>query len=187
MRKLKGVLTGLVLVTFISAVFAKSAVEPVKVVLSEANLWGTDVTFADGVYGTDGSVTFTAMYKYGGGGYTFNINGKAGINLKDYSTLEIEFDYETGAWEKPSVMPKFGVKYWGAGATFFNGGQALDWIDAESPKGTVKKSISLKGKSGKALRIGIVSNSWQWEGNGDGSNTGDDTVIIKVKSIKFVP
>lgn len=166
---------------------AAAPVEPITVTFSESTRWGTDATMADGTYGEDGSVTYTAMYKYGGGGYTFNINGKNGINLKDYSSVEIEFEYKTGAWEKPEVMPKFGVKYWGPGATFFNGGQPLDWIDAEEASGTITRTIDLTGKSGKALRIGVVSNAWQWAGNGNGNDKGDDTVIITVKKITFLP
>jgi len=162
-------------------------VEPITVVFSEATRWGTDATLADGVYGEDGSVKYTAMFKYGGGGYTFNINGKSGINLKDYSSCEIEFDYEPGSWEKADVMPKFGVKYWGPGASFFNGGQPLTWIDCEEMSGTVKQTIDLTGKSGKAIRIGVVANSWQWKGNGDGGNSGNDTAIITVKRITFLP
>lgn len=190
MKKTSLVVASLMLLT--GALFAapkKNAapVEPLTVTFSESTRWGTDATFADGVYGEDGSVTYTAMYRYGGGGYTFNINGKSGINLKDYSSCEIEFDYKTGSWEKPEVLPKFGVKYFGSGATFFNGGQPLDWIDAETPEGTITRTIDLTGKSGKAVRIGIVANSWQWAGNGDGGNTGDDTVIITVKKITFLP
>ncbi len=162
-------------------------VEPISVTFSESTRWGTDATLADGVYGEDGSVTYTAMYRYGGGGYTFNINGKTGINLKDYSSCEIEFEYKTGSWEKPEVMPKFGIKYFGSGATFFNGGQPLDWVDAEEPSGTITRTIDLTGKSGKAVRIGVLANSWQWAGNGDGGDKGDDTVIITVKKITFLP
>ncbi|BDC94004.1 hypothetical protein [Treponema bryantii] len=162
-------------------------VEPISVTFSESTRWGTDATLADGVYGEDGSVTYTAMYRYGGGGYTFNINGKTGINLKDYSSCEIEFEYKTGSWEKPEVMPKFGIKYFGSGATFFNGGQPLDWVDAEEPSGTITRTIDLTGKSGKAVRIGVLANSWQWAGNGNGNDKGDDTVIITVKKITFLP
>ena len=85
------------------------------------------------------------------------------------------------------LKTKFGIKYFGPGASFFNGGQAMDWIDAETPSGTISKTIDLTGKSGKAIRIGVLANSWQWAGNGDGGNKGDDTVIITVKKITFIP
>lgn len=186
MKKLRKCLVVLLSISLISVVFAKSAAL-VKVTLSEANVWGTDATLGDGVFAKDGSVTYTAMYRYGGGGYTFKINGKDGIDLKDYATCEIEFDYKTGSWEKPKVMPKFGIKYWGANGNFYSNGQPIDWVDSEALKGTVKRSIDLKGKTGKALYIGVLANSWMWEGNGDGANNGDDTVIITVKSIKFIP
>ncbi len=175
---------------FVGALFAApkktEPVEPQKVIFSEANRWGTDATLADGVY-ADGTVTYTAMYRYGGGGYTFKVNGKSGINLKNYSTCEIEFDYEVASWENQSVFPKFAVKTFGSGATFYNGGQALTYIDGEALKGTIKQSIDLSGKTGKIFNVGVVANSWQWAGNGNGNDTGDDTVVIKLKSITFLP
>lgn len=186
MKKLKRLLGCLALALLFSSAFAKEPAKPVTVTLAEANRWGTDATYADGVY-ENGTVTYTAMYRYGGGGYTFNINGKQGINLKDYSSVEIEFDYETGAWENSEIYPKFALKYFPSGASFYNGGQAISYFDADSMKGTIKQSFDISDKSGKALRVGIVANSWKWEGNGNGGDTGDDTVIIKVKSITFLP
>lgn len=188
----KSLLTIMIFATFLSLGFSKDK-EPAKevnVVFSTETQWGTDATMADGVYNADGSVTYSSMFRYGGGGYTFNIDGKQGINLKDYATCIVEFDYaiNPNAWENKDLTPKFAVKVYPNGATFYQGNIiALAYIDADATEGSIYQEIDLSKVNSKMLRVGVVANSWKWAGNGDGGSTGDDLCKITVKRISFIP
>lgn len=57
----------------------------------------------------DGSVTYTTSAQYSGGGYVFYIKeDKSVINLENYESISIDFDYETVAdkWASGASNPK---------------------------------------------------------------------------------
>jgi hypothetical protein len=54
--------------------------QPVSVKFSAENFGDDAQTLQDHVYNADGSVTYTAGFKYGGGGTSFLIDGKNGIS-----------------------------------------------------------------------------------------------------------
>lgn len=187
MKKIKVILSVLMLSALFTSVFAKEKepVEPVTVKLSAATQWENQATMQDGVYNSDGSVTYTSMFKYGGGGYAFNIDGKKGIDLKNYKTILIEFDYEAvEGWNDSAKFPKFGIKTWGPGTSFFQGGVGQTYPDADALSGTMTVEVDISAARGKALRVGVCSNAWKWVEEG-GSE--DDKVKITVKEITFLP
>lgn len=188
MKKIKVIISVLMLSALFTSVYAKAKekepVKPVSVKFSEATQWDNQATMQDGVYNSDGTVTYTSMFKYGGGGYAFDINGKTGINLKDYNTILVEFDYEVAdGWSNSAKFPKFGVKTWGQGKDFWSGtGQS--YPDGDALSGTMTVEVDISAAREKALRVGVVSNAWKWTDEG-GSE--DDKVKITVKEITFLP
>lgn len=164
---------------------APAPVEPIKVALTAANMAENQATMQNQVFNVDGSVTYDAMMKYGGGAVTFFINGKAGVNLKDYKTIHVEFDYAQGAsWKNPAKLPKFKIVTWGPGATFYQGAVDRCYFDADSAKGTMVYDLDIAAVSGKAVKIAIPLNAWQWDKEG-GSE--EDLVNMKIKSITLLP
>ena len=124
--------------------------QPVSVKFS-AETFGDDAqTLKDHVYNADGSVTYTAGFKYGGGGTSFLINGKNGISAKQYRTIHVEFDWEVadGNWSNPNAVPKFKVIGFGAGSSFYQGGDAINptYFDATSQSGSTAIDIDISNQ-----------------------------------------
>ena len=163
--------------------------QPVSVKFS-AETFGDDAqTLQDHIYNEDGSVTYTAGFKYGGGGTSFLINGKNGISAKQYNTIHVEFDWEVadGNWSNQNAVPKFKVIGFGPGSSFYQGGDALDptYFDATSQSGSTAIDIDISDKSKKVTKIGVLVNAWRWIEDNGGSE--DDLVKITVREITFLP
>lgn len=164
-------------------------VQPVSVKFS-AETFGDDAqTLQDHVYNADGSVTYTAGFKYGGGGTSFLIDGKNGISAKQYRTIHVEFDWEVaeGNWSNPNAVPKFKIIGFGAGSSFYQGGDAINptYFDSTSQSGSTALDIDISTQSKKVTKIGVLVNAWRWKEDNGGSE--DDLVKITVKEITFLP
>lgn len=169
-----------------------TASEPVQLVSVKfsAETFGDDAqTLQDHVYNEDGSVTYTAGFKYGGGGTSFLIDGKNGISAKQYRTIHVEFDWEVveGNWSNPNAVPKFKIIGFGAGSSFYQGGDAINptYFDSTSQSGSTALDIDISTQSKKVTKIGVLVNAWRWKEDNGGSE--DDLVKITVKEITFLP
>ncbi len=163
--------------------------QPVSVKFS-AETFGDDAqTLQDHVYNEDGSVTYTAGFKYGGGGTSFLINGKNGISAKQYKTIHVEFDWEVSEenWSNPNAVPKFKIIGFGPGSSFYQGGDAINptYFDSTSQSGSTALDIDISTQSKKVTKIGVLVNAWRWKEDNGGSE--DDLVKITVKEITFLP
>lgn len=164
---------------------AKAPIEPVSVTISEDNMGENQATMQNQVFNADGSVTYDAMMKYGGGGIQFSINGKTGVNLKDYKTIRVEFDYKIGpVYTNTNKVPKFKVCTYGPGSTFYQGSVDQGYFDADALEGSMTYDCEISKKTGKALKVAIPLNAWQWAADG-GSE--DDLVTMTIRSITFLP
>lgn len=186
MKKLKSVsVLLLVACSLFAAPKAKAPAEPVTVELSESNLAENQGTMQNQVFNSDGSVTYDAMMKYGGGGISFNINGKKGINLADYNTIHIEFDYKIGSsYKNTDMVPKFKVVTYGSGATFYKGGLDRAYFSADGLEGSIAFDCDISKVTGKAIKVAVPLNGWKWAEEGASD---DDLVTMTIKSITFLP
>jgi hypothetical protein len=191
MKKTSIILATLLLISgALSAAPKKAAapveIKPITVKLTEANLAENQGTMQNQVFNADGSVTYDAMMRYGGGGISFFINGpKEGINLKNYSTVHVVFDYKTvDGWKNSAKAPKFKIVTWGPGTTYYNGGVDRCYFDADELSGTYEYDLDVSAMSGKIIKIAVPLNAWKWVEDG-GSD--EDLVKMTIKEITFLP
>lgn len=85
----------------------------------------------------DGSVSYTAVAQYSGGGYYFYINeDKSAIKLEDYESINIVFDYEAGAWKEGAKEPQWCLNVLPEGGSFWEGAKTLKYFGGEK-KGSI--------------------------------------------------
>lgn len=156
----------------------------VTVATNADTVWEHGAVDEDIVFNDDGTVTYNSWFKYGGGGYAFNIfDGKQSLRISDYMSIELVFDYEIcDGWTNDELNPNFTIKGYPSGAKFFENTVDLGYINGDAHSGTITASVDLFGKGGKLQKIGVCSNAWQWAGDGE-----VDKVKITVKSISFTP
>lgn len=131
----------------------------------------------------DGSVTYTTSAQYSGGGYVFYIKeDKSVINLENYESISIDFDYEAvdGKWASEASNPKWCLNLYPEGAGFWNGATTLGYFDSTSAKGSMTHTYSVKDSDkGDYSAICLKLNAYQ-TGNAD-----TDECKVTIKSIKL--
>ena len=131
----------------------------------------------------DGSVTYTTSAQYSGGGYVFYIKeDKSVINLENYESISIDFDYETVAdkWASGASNPKWCLNLYPEGVGFWNGATTLEYFDSTSAKGSMSHTYSVKDSvNGDYSAICLKLNAYQ-TGNAD-----TDECKVTIKSIKL--
>ncbi|MBQ7970018.1 MAG: hypothetical protein IJ293_03410 [Treponema sp.] len=131
----------------------------------------------------DGSVTYTTSAQYSGGGYVFYIReDKSVINLENYESISIDFDYEAvdGKWASEASNPKWCLNLYPEGAGFWNGATTLGYFDSTSTKGSMTHTYSVKDSDkGDYSAICLKLNAYQ-TGNAD-----TDECKVTIKSIKL--
>lgn len=131
----------------------------------------------------DGSVTYTTSAQYSGGGYVFYIKeDKSVINLENYESISIDFDYEAvdGKWASEASNPKWCLNLYPEGAGFWNGATTLEYFDSTSAKGSMTHTYSVKDSDkGDYSAICLKLNAYQ-TGNAD-----TDECKVTIKSIKL--
>ena len=162
-----------------------TVIEPISVKISADNLAENQATMQNQVFNSDGSVTYDAMMKYGGGGISFYVDGKSGVKLSSYKKIRVEFDYSTDKrWANENVTPKFKIVTYGPGTTYFNGGVDQGYFDADSRSGSMVYEMDISKSSGKVVKIAVPLNAWKWVENG-GSE--EDLVTMTTTSITLLP
>lgn len=131
----------------------------------------------------DGSVSYTTSALYSGGGYVFYIKeDKSVINLENYESICIDFDYEVveGKWASEAPNPKWCLNLYKEGNDFY-GGETIDYFDSSSAKGTESYIYSVKDENkGEYNAICLKLNAYQ-SGNED-----TDECKVTIKSIKLI-
>ena len=131
----------------------------------------------------DGSVSYTTSAQYSGGGYVFYIKeDKSVINLENYESICIDFDYEVveGKWASEAPNPKWCLNLYKEGNDFY-GGETIDYFDSSSAKGTESYIYSVKDENkGEYNAICLKLNAYQ-SGNED-----TDECKVTIKSIKLI-
>ena len=131
----------------------------------------------------DGSVSYTTSAQYSGGGYVFYIKeDKSVINLENYESICIDFDYEVveGKWASEAPNPKWCLNLYKEGNDFY-GGETIDYFASSSAKGTESYIYSVKDENkGEYDAICLKLNAYQ-SGNED-----TDECKVTIKSIKLI-
>lgn len=160
-------------------------IEPISVKISADNMAENQATMQNQVFNADGSVTYDAMMKFGGGGISFFVDGKSGVKLSSYKKIRVEFDYSTDKkWKNENMTPKFKIVTWGPGTTYYNGGADQGYFDSEGRSGSMVYEMEISKPTGKVVKVAIPLNAWKWVENG-GSE--EDLVTMTIKSITLLP
>jgi enterochelin esterase-like enzyme len=143
---------------------------------------------------TDGSVSWVATAAGGGGGgVAFYVkSNKEEINIGNYESIDIEFDYNTveGKWNADAKKPGFCMRILPWDSTgMFGGYEDLEYFDTEEESGSFNYNIKIpdsfadKIKSSSdydcILGFALKFNDYQ-RGNDDG-----DQLKVQLKNVKF--
>lgn len=136
----------------------------------------------------DGSVSYTAIAQYSGGGYYFYINeDESAIKLEDYESINIVFDYEAGAWKEGAKEPQWCLNVLPEGAGFWTQGQGaaktLKYLGEQKKSGTYtldyKVADNKDVNSGEFIGICLKLNCYET------GNDKNDECKMTIKSIEF--
>ena len=142
----------------------------------------------------DGSISWVATAAGGaGGGVAFYFNSdKSEINIANYSSIELEFDYSpvAGKWSAKAQKPGFCMRILPWDSTgLFGGFEDLEYFDSTEESGTLKKTIlipdtfanKIKASSDfdSVLGFALKFNDYN-RGNADG-----DQLAVTLKSVKL--
>lgn len=138
-----------------------------------------DITLND-----DGSISYTAIAQYSGGGYYFYINeDKSAIKLEDYESINIVFDYEAGAWKEGAKEPQWCLNVLPEGGSFWEGAKTLKYFGEEKKSGTYTLNYKVADNdnvnSGEFIGICVKLNCY------DTGNDDNDECKMTIKSIEF--
>ena len=132
---------------------------------------------------SDGSITYNASAKYSGGGYIFYIKeDKSVINLENYESIEVEFDYETveGKWNSSAKNPQWCLNLVAEGGNFWNGATTLKYFGSNNKSGTqIYKYTIDSSNTGNFVGICIKLNTYK------SGNDESDECKMTIKSIKL--
>lgn len=132
----------------------------------------------------DGSVSYTAIAQYSGGGYYFYINeDKSAIKLEDYESINIVFDYEAGAWKEGAKEPQWCLNVLSEGGDFWKGAKTLKYFGEQKKSGTYtldyKVADNKDVNSGEFIGICLKLNCYET------GNDNNDECKMTIKSIEF--
>ena len=132
----------------------------------------------------DGSVSYTAIAQYSGGGYYFYINeDKSAIKLVDYESINIVFDYEAGAWKEGAKEPQWCLNVLSEGGDFWKGAKTLKYFGEQNKSGTYtldyKVADNKDVNSGEFIGICLKLNCYET------GNDNNDECKMTIKSIEF--
>lgn len=135
------------------------------------------------VVNRDGSITYNASAKYSGGGYIFYIKeDKSVINLENYESIEVEFDYETveGKWNSSAKNPQWCLNLVAEGGNFWDGATTLDYFGSDNNSGTKTYEYKINSiDTGSFIGICIKLNTYK------SGNDESDECKMTIKSIKL--
>jgi enterochelin esterase-like enzyme len=158
--------------------------------------------FEDGSVATDivqeedGSISWVATAAGGaGGGVAFYVKPtKEEINIANYESIDVEFDYNAveGKWSAEAQNPSFCMRILPWDSTgMFGGYEDLEYFDAETASGTLNYNIKIPSDFSEkliassdydsVLGFAIKFNDYM-RGNENG-----DQLKIQLKSVKFNP
>ena len=132
----------------------------------------------------DGSVSYTAIAQYSGGGYYFYINeDKSAIKLEDYESINIVFDYEAGAWKEGAKEPQWCLNVLSESGDFWKGAKTLKYFGEQKKSGTYtldyKVADNKDVNSGEFIGICLKLNCYET------GNDNNDECKMTIKSIEF--
>ena len=132
----------------------------------------------------DGSVSYTAIAQYSGGGYYFYINeDKSAIKLEDYESINIVFDYEAGAWKEGAKEPQWCLNVLSKGGDFWKDAKTLKYFGEQKKSGTYtldyKVADNKDVNSGEFIGICLKLNCYET------GNDNNDECKMTIKSIEF--
>ena len=146
------------------------------------------------VENADGSVEWVATSAGGaGGGVSFYVNpNKNEINIGNYASIDLEFDYAPveGKWAEAAENPGFCLRMLTWDSTgMFGGYEDLEYFESEAVSGTMTYNVEVpedfaakvKASAGQDSILGFVLkfNDYQ-RGNDNG-----DQLWVKIKNVKF--
>jgi len=158
--------------------------------------------FADGSFATDieeaedGSVSWVATASGGaGGGVAFYVKPtKEEINIGNYESIDLEFDYTTveGKWSEEAQSPSFCLRVLPWDSTgIFGGYEDLEYFDSVENSGTMNYTVKIpeeftqkiitSSDYDSILGFAIKFNDYQ-----RGNNNGDQ-LKIQLKNVTFNP
>jgi len=127
----------------------------------------------------NGTVTYEAKAQYSGGGYAYYIKAdKSVINLSNYESIDVEFDYEAKTWKSGAKNPQWCLNVYPEGSTFYAGGKTLQYFSDGKASGTTKLNYKV-AETDTIVGVGIKLNAYQ-TGNDD-----SDSCKVTIKKIQF--
>jgi len=155
----------------------------------------TDGSVADDIVeADDGSVSWVATASGGaGGGVAFYVNpNKDEINIANYKSIDLEFDYSIieGKWNETAMVPGFAFRIlpWDSSG-LFGGYEELEYFESDAPSGSLTHSIEIP--SDFADRIVATSDfdsvlgfALKFNDYERGNERGDQ-LKVTLKSVKF--
>ncbi|MCQ2591988.1 MAG: endo-1,4-beta-xylanase [Treponema sp.] len=140
---------------------------------------------SDVVYNEDGTVSYNSSAEYSGGGIIYYINkDKSAVNLEDYESIDIEFDYAASAehWSENASKPQWCLLVYeqseNAGDYWKSQSVALDYFGDNKLSGTCIKNI-LIAKTGNYVGVSLKLNAHET------NNASTDFCAVTLKKIKF--
>lgn len=151
----------------------------IDVVISDASVMDKGSVVSGPTF-SNGEATFTVSAQYSGGGVIFYIKPDQSIvNLPNYDSIYIDFEYETGTWKDGAKAPQWCLNVYGEGAGFWNGGKTLQYFGDGKMYGRTS-IIHTISEIDTIVAVGLKLNAYQ-SGNAD-----NDTCRITLKKIKFL-
>lgn len=129
---------------------------------------------------SDGEVTYTTIAQYSGGGFIFYIKpDQSVVNLTNYDSIYVDFEYEAGTWKSGANEPQWCLNVYPEGAGFWNGGKTLQYFGDGKMYGrtTINHKIT---ETDTIVAVGIKLNAYNT------NNADNDNCRVTLKKIKFV-
>lgn len=153
--------------------------EGIVVTFADANVMDKGCISSGPSY-SNGEVTYTTTAQYSGGGCIFYIKpDQSVVNLTNYDSIYVDFEYEAGTWKTGAKAPQWCLNVYPEGAGFWNGGKTLQYFSDEKMYGrtTINHKIA---ETDTVVAVGIKLNAYNT------NNADNDNCRVTIKKIKFV-
>ncbi len=142
----------------------------------------------------DGSVSWVATAAGGaGGGVAFYVNSdKKEINIANYKSIDVEFEYSPveGKWNSQAQLPGFCMRILPWDSTgLFGGYEDLEYFDSTAISGTLTKTINIPEEFADRIKASsdydsILGFALKFNDYNRGNSDGDQ-LKVTLKSVKF--
>ncbi len=143
---------------------------------------------------SDGSISWVATAAGGaGGGVAFYVNSdKSEINIGNYKSIDIEFDYAPveGKWNPKAQLPGFCMRILPWDSTgLFGGYEDLEYFDSTELSGSLTKTINIPDNFADRIKASsdfdsILGFALKFNDYNRGNSDGDQ-LKVTLKSVKF--